>query len=272
MDRSDVQAVLVVATVTDLKGRPVATLGAEDFRLFIDGLEYPITSFWREAEMPLSLCLVVDVSGSMAGRRLARVRDALAEFVVGLRPADEVSLVTFGAAEVRRRVPFGADPYLVLRVLESIEGWGTTALFDTLAGAPSLMEGARHQRRATLLFTDGVDTASAMTAEQARAVMEEMAYPLYAFGIEPPPPEEGGETYEALLGRLARASGGRYIRAEQAGELAALARELRRELGTRYVIAFQPSGVGQTKWRRIRLAARGPYQVRAREGYLGTLP
>ncbi len=272
VDRSDVQAVLVVVTVTDPKGRPVATLGEKDFRLFIDNLEYPITSFWREAEMPLSLCLVVDVSGSMAGRRLARVREALSEFVVALRPTDEVSLVTFGAGEVKRRVPFGADPYLVLRVLGSIDGWGTTALFDTVATAPSLMEGARHQRQAVLLFTDGVDTASAMSAEQARAVLEGMAAPLYAFGIEPPPPEGGAETYETLLQRLAAASGGRYLRADSAGVLLGLARELRRELGTRYLIAFQPSGVGQEKWRRIRIAVTSPFRARARDGYVGTLP
>lgn len=271
-DRSEVEVVLVTVSVSDLKGRPVPDLERKAFHLFIDGLEFPFSSFWREAELPLSLCLVVDVSGSMAGQRLARVRESVRELLAGLRPADEVSLVTFGAGEVRRRVPFGADPSLVLRVLESLEGFGSTALFDTVAGAPELTDGARHARRAVLLFTDGVDTASTMTAEEAAAVLEEMADPLYAFGIEPPPPEDGVLTYEGVLARLSQASGGRYIRVEKANELAALARELRRQLGTRYLLTFQPSGKGMEKFRRIRVAVDGPYQVRAREGYVGTLP
>ncbi len=271
-DRSNVEAVLVTVSVTDLKGRPVPDLEGKKFHLFIDGLEFPFSSFWREAELPLSLCLVVDVSGSMAGRRLARVRESVADLVAGLRPSDEVSLVTFGAGEVRRRVPFGADPGLVLRVLESVEGFGTTAIFDTVAEAPALTAGARHARRAVLLFTDGVDTASAMNADEATAILEEMAEPLYAFGIEPPPPEGGVLTYEGVLARLSQASGGRYIRVENASELAALARELRRQLGTRYLLTFQPSGQGMEKYRRIRVAVDGPYQVRAREGYVGTLP
>jgi Ca-activated chloride channel family protein len=195
------------------------------------------------------------------------------EFLDELRVSDEVSLITFGAGEVDRRVPFGADPDLVRRVLESVEGFGTTALYDTLATAPSLMEGARHARRAVLLFTDGVDTASSMSSGQAVTVMEQMADPLYAFGIEPPPPAEpAAETYETLMARLAQASGGRYIRAGSSGELVGLARELRRELGTRYVITFQPSGVGLEKWRRISVAVKGEYRVQAREGYVGTLP
>lgn len=273
VDRSDVQAVLVAATVKDRKGRPVANLDQSDFRLFVDNLEFPVASFWREAEMPLSLCLIVDVSGSMGGQRLARVRESVEEFLAGLRPSDEVSLITFGAGEVRRRVPFGSDPDLVRSTLESVDGFGTTALFDTLVAAPTAMEGSRHARRAILIFTDGVDTASAMSADQALDVMRRLADPLYAFGIEPPPPEDAGaETYESLLGRLATASGGRYIRAGTAGELAGLARDLRRELGTRYIITFQPSGQGMEKWRRIRVEVAGPYTVDAREGYVGTLP
>lgn len=273
VDRSDVQAVLVAVTVKDLKGRPVADLEQRDFRLYVDNLEFPVTSFWREAEMPLSLCLVVDVSGSMGGQRLAKVRESVVEFLARLRPSDEVSLITFGAGEVRRRVPFGTDPDLVRRTLESVEGFGTTALFDNLVTSPTAMDGARHSRRAILVFTDGVDTASAMTSAAALDVMQRLADPLYAFGIEPPPPAEPAtETYEAVLARLAQASGGRYLRAGSAGELVGLARELRRELGTRYIITFQPSGEGQNKWRRIRVGVKGPYMVEAREGYVGTLP
>ena len=270
---AEVSAILVPVTVKDKRGRLIPTLERERFHLLVDDIEFPIKSFWREGGLPISYAFIVDVSGSMNGRRLARTRDAILEFVRQLRADDEVCLITFGAGEVKRRLSFGTDPGLLPRVLESLRGYGTTALYDMLTATPQAMEGTRNVRRVVVLFTDGVDTASEMTPGDAVKILEGLEDPLYVLGIEPPPAEEGPpDSYEDLLARFAAASGGRYLRVDTAAKLPDFARSLRQELTLRYIITIEPSGLGNVKWRKLEVRVDGGYAVLARQGYRGTLP
>ena len=272
-DRAEVSSVLVPVTVKDRRGRLVPTLEKESFRLYVDGMEFPIASFWREGGLPLSLAFVLDSSGSMGGRRLSRSREVIFEFLRQRKPDDEICLITFGAGEVKRRLKFGTDPSLLPRILEPLRGFGTTALYDMVAAAPQVMDGATRIRRVIILFTDGVDTASQLTAADAVRVLEGLNDPLYVFGIEPPAEvEDLEETYEELLKRFAAASGGRYIRVSNVSQLPALGRDLRQELTLRYILGFTPSGVGASRWRTIEVRVEGPHEVQARRGYRGTLP
>jgi VWFA-related protein len=270
---AEVSSILVPVTVRDGRGRLVPTLEQDRFHLYVDDIEFPIKSFWREGGLPISYVFIVDTSGSMNGRRLARTREAVLQFVGQLRPDDEVCLITFGAGEVRRRLAFGTDPSLVGRILESVRGYGTTALYDMLTATPQATEGAHNMRRVVLLFTDGVDTASAVTPADAVRILENLSDPLYVLGIEPPPAEEGPpDSYEELLARFGAATGGRYLRVENAAKLPQFARDLRQELTMRYIIALEPSGIGMVKWRRLGVKVDGDYGVLARQGYRGTLP
>jgi Ca-activated chloride channel homolog len=271
-EEEEVAAVLVPVTVRDAKGRLVADLEKKVFHLYVDGIEFPIKSFWREGGLPISLVFLLDTSGSMGHRRLGKASEAILDFVHQFRQGDEACLITFGAGAVKRRLPFGTDPGLLTRILESLSGYGTTALYDVLTVTPKAMEGAKNFRRAILLFTDGVDTASQFTPEDAVGVLESLADPLYTFGIEPPPSEGGGTGYEDLLRRFAEASGGRYIRVDDVAALPQAARDLRRELTQRYIIAFEASGIGISKLRRITVKVDGRYEVVTRQSYRGTLP
>ncbi|MBI5280337.1 MAG: VWA domain-containing protein [Candidatus Solibacter usitatus] len=272
-DTAEVSAVLVPVTVTDRKGRLVPGLDKNKFHLLVDGIEFPIRSFWRESGLPLSVAIVVDTSGSMGGRRLSRSREAIAELLRQRGGDDEVCLITFGAGEVKRRMRFGTDPALLPRVLESLRGFGTTALYDVLVASPQVMDGAKNIRRVVLFFTDGVDTASGMSSEDALRVLEALNDPIYVFGIEPPPASEGpADTYEELLKRFAASSGGRYLRVDNAAKLPEFSRALRRELTMRYIIGLEASGVGSAKWRKVEVRVDGDFQVQARHGYRGTLP
>lgn len=264
---------LVAATVRDARGRLVADLDRKDFRLYVDGIEFPIRSFWREGGLPLALAFVLDTSGSMEGRRLREAEQVIDDFVKQLGPRDEACLITFGGGEVKRRLAFGDDPTLIPTILRTLRGHGTTALYDVVAAAPQIMQGADNVRRAILLFTDGVDTASKLGPDQAREVLEKLNDPLYVFGIEPPPPAAAQQTsYEEVLRRLAEASGGRYIPVKDLVRMPEIGRALRRELSLRYIISFNTSGVGIVKWRPIEVKVRGAYQVVTRRGYVGTLP
>lgn len=273
-DQSEVPLVLVPVAVRDGRGRMVANLERERFRLYVDDMEFPIQSFWREGTLPVSYAFVLDVSGSMQGRRLSQAREVVLGFLRQLGPEDEVSLVTFGAGKVIRQLPFGADLSLVPELLDSLRGYGTTALYDVLGASPQVMEGARHLRRAIFLFTDGVDTASQLDPSEAVEVLQSLEDPLFVFGLEPPPVDDDEDevSYETLLRQFAAASGGRYLAVPDAGRLPRLANDLRRELTMRYIIAFQPSGIGTARWRTIRVVVTGPFQVSNRQGYRGTLP
>ena len=270
---AEVSSILVPVTVKDAKGRLVPTLDQQRFHLYVDDIEFPIKSFWREGGLPISYAFIVDVSGSMNGRRLLQTREAIMEFVRQFRQDDEVCLITFGAEEVKRRLAFGTDRGLLPRVLESLKGYGTTALYDVLTAAPQVMDGAHNVRRVVVLFTDGVDTASAVTPADAIRILEGLSDPMYVLGIEPPPPDEGqADSYEDLLARFAAASGGRYLRVDMATKLPQFARELRQELAMRYIITLEPSGLGLVKWRKLEVRVDGGYAVLARQGYRGTLP
>jgi VWFA-related protein len=272
-DSTEASWVLVPVTVRDGRGRLVSNLEQKLFHVAVDGIEFPIRSFWREGGLPIALAFVLDTSGSMGYRRTGMARDEILAFVSQLGPKDEVSLITFGAGEVMRRLPFGTDAGLLRRILEPLHGFGTTALYDMLTVAPTIMDGAHHLRRATLFFTDGVDTASQLSAADALTVLESLKDPLYVFGMEPPPRvETAEESYESLLTRFAAATGGRYIRAANLAELPRLGRELRRELTMRYIIAIEPSRVGTAKQRSITVRVDGRFIVNARESYRGTLP
>ena len=264
---------LVPVTVRDSKGRLVATLDQKKFHLLVDGIEFPVKSFWREGGLPISYTFILDISGSMGRRRLGKAREAILEMVKQLRKEDEVCVITFGAAEVKRRMAFPGNPAELGSLLDSLKGYGTTALYDVLTATPHAMDGAKNVRRAIVLFTDGVDTASDMKPDDAIQVLEGLSDPLYALGIEPPPADEGPEdSYEQLLIRFATASGGRYLRVDTASRLPEFAHGLRHELSMRYIIDFQPSGVGTSKWRQIEVRVDGDFDVTARQGYSGTLP
>jgi Ca-activated chloride channel homolog len=272
-EETGVSAVLIPVTVRDARGRLVAHLDQRRFHLYVDGIEFPIQSFWQEGALPISLGFVLDTSGSMGTRRLHEASKAILEFAHQLGPNDEASLITFGAGKVKRRLPFGTDPGLLTRILESLHGYGTTALYDMLTAMPQVMEGAHHPRRAILLFTDGVDTASQWSRDDAIKVLENLNDPLYVFGIEPPPsPLHATQTYEDLMANFAAATGGRYLRVDEAAQLPQAARALRRELGMRYIISLDPSGIGSVKLRKVAVRVDGPFQVVTRQTYRGTLP
>ncbi len=268
-----VDAVVVPVTVRDAKGRVVDTVPRDKFRLFVDGLEVTIQDLARENDLPLSLGFILDTSGSMAGHKLDACRRLVGAFLTVRRPDDQVALWTFGDERVLERFPFGMGWYLLPRVLETLKPWSTTALYDMLQRVPEVMDKATHPRRAVILLTDGVDNASRLGIEQAAEIAHGLSTPVYVLGVEPPPPPAGasGPSYEAVLERLAEASGGRYRRVPSTAEMPAAVDELLRELSSRFLISFTTSGVGDRKYRTIRVEVDG-YRATAREGYVGTLP
>jgi Ca-activated chloride channel family protein len=269
----DVNAVVVAVTVRNDSGRVVTGVDADRFQLFIDGMKVPIQDLELERDLPISLCFILDTSGSMVGRKLSGSQALITAFLEHRRPEDQLALWTFGNDRVMERFPFGMGWYLLPRVLETLKPWSTTALYDMVLRVPEALEKARHHRRAAVLLTDGVDNASQISADEATAVARRLDTPIYVLGVEPPPAIAtiSGPSYEEILTLIADASGGHYRRIPEAELMPQVVDEMLAELSSRYILSFVTSGVGTAKWREITVTVDG-YQAVTRSGYTGTLP
>jgi Ca-activated chloride channel family protein len=269
----DVNAIVVPVTVRNSSGRVVTNVSPNRFHLLIDGMKVPIKDLDLENDLPISLCFIVDTSGSMVGRKMSGSQQLITAFLDHRRQDDQLALWTFGNDRVMERFPFGMGWYLLPRVLETLKPWSTTALYDMVLRVPEALEKARHNRRAAILLTDGVDNASEISSTEATAVARRLDTPIYVLGVEPPPSLENGTgpSYEEILTLIADASGGHYRRIPKAEEMPQVVEEMLAELSSRYILTFVTSGVGLSKWREITVTVDG-YQVSTRTGYTGTLP
>ena len=268
-----VDAVVVPVTVRDGKGRVVDKVAPDKFHLWVDGIPVSIEDISRESDLPLALGFILDTSGSMAGHKMEACRQLIGAFLAERRPDDQVALWTFGDERVLERFPFGMAWYLLPRVLEEVQPWSTTALYDMVQRVPEVMEKATHPRRAAILLTDGVDNASRLDAAEITHIAHDLSTPVYALGVEPPPRvnEGSGPSYEEVLRLIADNSGGRYRRVPSTTEMPEVVRELLHELSSRFIVSFTTSGVGVRKWRSLRVEVDG-YKATTRTGYVGTLP
>ena len=154
--RSGADAVMVDVLVTR-GGRPVAGLTTDDFALFDNDVRQEIDAVLLE-EVPITLLLVLDTSGSVGGRGLDRLRAAALAAADALRPDDRVGLLTF-SDRVRLRIEPPATADQLPEALGRVRAGGATALYDATFAALALREQTLG-RIVTLVFSDGDDTAS----------------------------------------------------------------------------------------------------------------
>jgi len=245
-----VEGVYVDVFVTE-GNRPVVGLAAADFELRDNGARRPAELVAVES-MPMSTFLVLDVSGSVAGEKLAQLQAAARALLGGLRPADEAALVTFNE-EVRLRVPPTSDRGRLERGVAGILPGGSTALHDALYAGAMLASG--RGRSLLVLFTDGEDNLSWLGAVEVRRVLLESNVLVQAVGIVPeeerrlvpgpnprPPPEA---PHVRTLRELAEVTGGRFWPAASPARLAGAFLAILEAMKTRYVLRFEPDPVRQ---------------------------
>src|SRR4051812_28179772 len=192
--RSAVELINVTTTVTDASGHFVANLRQEDFRVFEDGQEQPITHFSPE-RVPVSLGIAIDTSNSMEGEKMDAARDALSRFLADLLdPDDEVFLYRFSS------VPQLVEGWTTNRErlesrLRRLVPDGGTAMYDAVAEAVPLAERGRNRKKALLIISDGNDTNSETTIAEVKRQIRESEVMVYAIGIDGPSrnPWSGGQ-------------------------------------------------------------------------------
>ena len=268
-----VQLVLLPTTVTDSKGRPVAGLRSGDFRLTEDGRPRPIEYFATEADAPVSLAFLLDLSGSMRQEtRLPEAKQAISAFVDSLGRKDRFGLIGFADKQVSWITDFTSNVRMFKARLGLQEAYGQTALYDALAACPGLVEETTPARKAIVLFTDGLDNASSLPALQAMQIARRVPVPIYAVSfIHIPREMMSPESREALLllERFSRETGGLLFTVQNDEELHEAASRIQQDLRLQYVLGFQPDRRdGDRRFHRIQIeTSRKSLHVRSRTGY-----
>lgn len=253
--RVDANVVLVNATVLDRHDRPVRGLTRDQFRVFEDKAEQNI-AYFSEEEVPLSLSVIFDVSGSM-DYKLASMRTALNAVLQGANAGDEFSLVTF-ADQPQVVVGWTRNPEEIQNRLLLDTAHGQTSLLDALETGLAYMKQAKNTRKAMVIFSDGGDNHSRSTERAVMRSLEEAGVQIYAVDTTEPltlrarsPEEIAGPD---LLERLSDHAGGRYFQVEGKHQLAAAAEQISRELRSQYLIGYVPSvGAHDGRFHHVRL-------------------
>src|SRR5437588_4603249 len=180
--RKDVDEVLLHATVVDDKQYIVTDLDKTAFTVFEDGKPQNIVSF-RHEDMPVSMGIIIDNSGSMREKR-AKMNQAALNLVRASNPRDEVFVVNFND-EYYLDQDFTNDLLKLKEALDKIDAKGGTALYEAVvASADHLKQHAKLEKKVLFVVTDGEDNASRETLEQAVRQLQEVNGPqVYAIGI-----------------------------------------------------------------------------------------
>jgi|CZKE01.1.fsa_nt_gi VWFA-related protein len=226
--RVDTNLVLVPTTVYDPMNRPVTGLEKENFRVFDEGVEQPITHFAMEDE-PLAVGLVFDVSGSM-GRGLGRSRYAAREFFRTANPEDEFFLIEFDDRP-KLVVPLGRGLGEVQDELVFTKSSGSTALVDAAVLGLHELKKSKLNRKALLIISDGGENNSRYSLREMRNMVRESDALIYAILIEDQ--EREGSWY---LRQMTEDSGGRVL-PYGSDAITKISVELR----NRYLLGFSPA-------------------------------
>jgi Ca-activated chloride channel homolog len=285
--RVDTSLVTVPVTVIDRYGKYIPNLRRSDFHLFEDGQEQKI-AYFATVDAPFTVILMLDTSGSTRFR-LEDIQDAAITFVNQLKPDDSVMVMSFDdSIDVLVRPTTNRDT--IERAIRRSRTGGGTRLYDAVANVLRQQLRTISQRKAVVLFTDGVDTTSRRaTYESTMREAEESDAPFYSvdydtsggglmsggvggwplpgrrgtiLGIPVPRPGVPGggggptaspEDYRRArnyLNELSDRTGGRFYNGDSLGGIASAFKQIAEELGRQYSLGYYPKTLGQSGQRR----------------------
>jgi Ca-activated chloride channel family protein len=267
--RSTLDLVSVAVVVRDGNGRLVTGLKANDFEVVDAGTPRPVSQFQEGLQSDARLALLLDSSGSMVvGPKQQRARTAADLLITGLRRSDAAAVFSFDSG-VRRLTPYTADPDTLRSAIASVEPFGATSLYDAIVNAAQIVEEDSPRARALVLLTDGVDTASLSSAEDAAVAAAKLDLPVYAVGVggsDATDDRLSDNPNQFSLADLARRTGGASTEASSSAQLSTATRSILDELHHQYVLAFD---AGSTPgWHSLQVRVRrGRVNARSRDGY-----
>ena len=272
--RAEVDLVRVLATVRNQAGELVGALQKGDFEVFDNGVRQEISVFERRTELPLSVALLVDTSGS-TNKELLYETDSASRFLRALlsegNPEDAVALYSFNY-DVTVQQSFTHNYRSLETRLKALRGDAGTALYDAIFLAARDLE-PRPGRKVMVIVTDGGDTASAKdvhAALQAAQLADAVIYPVVVMPIT----NDAGRNIggEHALQFMAEGTGGRPFLPSIGAELDRAFGDIITELRTQYLLAFYPhdAPLARDPFHKLEVRVGRPeLRVSARNGYYG---
>jgi Ca-activated chloride channel homolog len=271
--RVDVKLVRMLATVKDDYGRPVGGLNKEDFIVLDNGARQEIAVFERHTEQPLSVAILLDISGSTA-KEMKYQTEAVTRFVRALfgegNPNDRAALYSFNW-QVSREVDYTRSVGQFADKMKRLKAEAGTSLYDAILLAAEDIAG-REGRHVLVVVTDGGDTVSSTSFQRAMQAVHAADAVLYPILTVPIASEAGRNVGgENALTTMAESTGGRMFVPGMNG-LDLVFGDILRDLRTQYLIGFYPKNVPLTKnaFHKIDLKLQRPnLRVVSRTGYYG---
>jgi len=289
--RVSTNLVTVPVSVMDHQGRFIPDLKQEQFQIFEDGIEQPI-AYFESAEKPFTVALMLDTSDSTRFK-LKDIQDAALEFIEQLRPDDRVIVAAFDR-NLTLVTEATSDRRVLTTAIHRVTTGGSTSLYDAIDVMINKKLNRIRGRKAIVLFTDGVDTASRSATFESTLrfalELDALVYPIQydtLTGLNQQAKDMNaqivtakGESLKVAYGRaerylraLADKTGGRFYYAGTLKRLREVFTAIAQELREQYSIGYYPKGEGRATERRIKVKVSAPgVVVAARRGYLYKAP
>jgi Ca-activated chloride channel homolog len=266
-------------SVLDKEGRPVDGLKQEHFQIFEDKVQQTIKTF-RHEDIPLSLALVIDNSGSMRNKR-ERVNSAALAFVRESNPEDETTIINFDDSAYLEQ-DFTSSIGDLIDSLENIDARGETALYDALyLASDKIMKDGKKDKKVLLVISDGEDNASKYGINKViEALRQSKVITLYAIGLLEEDDQRGGLFKKAPskkakddLTKFAELTGGRAYFPKSLDEVEDLVKGIAHDLRNHYTITYTPTNTNlDGGWRDITVKINPPknmpkFSHHAKQGY-----
>jgi len=269
--RVDTRLVVLPVTVVDKSGHLVTNLPVTAFQVFENGVQQHIKVFKRE-DVPVSMGLIVDNSGSMRDKR-AKVEAAALALVKESNPQDEVFIVNFND-EAFLDMPFTNDLKRLQDGLAHIDSRGGTAMRDAIRMSIDYeKEKAKKDKKVLVVVTDGNDNSSLISLENLVKASQDSGVLIYTVGLLSEEERREAKRAKRALEALAEATGGEVYFPKELSDVGRVADQVAHDIRNQYTLGYSPTDVAlDGSYRQIKVTASAPNRpvVRTRSGYYAT--
>jgi VWFA-related protein len=272
--RTNVDLVVLRATVRDHKGAPISGLGKGNFQVYEDKVPQRIESFSHE-DLPVTVGLVIDNSGSMRPKRNDVIAAAMG-FVRSSNLEDQIFVVNFNehvSLGLPTTFPFADSPTQLETALSTHAITGMTALYDAITVGLEHLQKGKWDKKVLIVISDGGDNASKNTLPRTLSLVNQSNALIYTVGIFD---ENDEDRNPRILKQLSRASGGEEFFPKNLQEILPICEQIAHDIRNQYTITFAPTNKKQDgAYRKIEvkahdLASGGRLSVSTRAGYSAT--
>src|SRR5215467_8080614 len=267
-----VNLVVLHTTVLDDRQRFADGLKQENFRVFEDKVEQKVSVFRRE-DLPVSMGLVIDNSGSMRDKR-PKVNEAALTLVQASNPQDEAFVVNFNDDfYLDLDKDFTSSVPELKEALERIDSRGSTALYDAIIGSLDHLKKASKDKHVLLIVTDGEDNSSHYSLEKTIREIQKTDTVIYTIGLLSQESKKSAKKAKRALEDIARASGGVAYFPENVEDVHNICQQVAHDIRNQYTLAYYPTNTRRDgSFRSVSVEVipprgRGKLVARTRNGY-----